>query len=138
MVRSYLTKVFLVIALVFFSIISVKDAFAWGGGRDCASSKKVVVSNLPFGCRAITARNARYYYNHSSVYYKRSPSGYIVISDPNYYSERGRVVVNIFDLQRGIFAITLNRFRNGYLGPMNEYYSVLPTAVQLRLRYIDK
>jgi hypothetical protein len=127
-----------VIALVFFSVIVVKDAFAWVGGKDRASSKKVVVSNPLFGRRAITIRNARYYYNHSGVYYRRSPLGYIVISDPNYYSGMGRVVINIFDLQRGIFAITLNRFRNGYLGPMGEYYSVLPTTVQLRLRYIDK
>jgi len=99
----------------------------------------VTVSSLPFGCGIRMVKNTEYYY-YKGVYYKRSPLGYVV-SDPgiitgNSLAGKESVVINVPDLRGGFVAIALNRFSNGFVGPQGEYYSMLPTSAQLRLRYL--
>lgn len=114
------------------------------------------VTYLPYGHRTIYIGGARYY-EYDNVYYQPySNRGYIVVPRPvvryEYISpnvvyvpatvpaqsqvgERETVTINVPTHSGGSTAITLLRTSDGFVGPQGEFYTSLPTAEQLRVRY---
>jgi hypothetical protein len=97
-----------------------------------------VVSTIPVGHRTVVVAGTPYYY-YDNVYYRRCPTGYVVVQSPTVMLPQGTsretVIVNVPTASGMPIAITLVRYPNGYVGPQGEFYPELPTADQLRYRY---
>ncbi len=104
-----------------------------------------VITSLPFGySTVIVAGEPYYYYNH--IYYRRHPSGYLVVPAPVVSAPvvvdpplpalaSGTAVINVPHVKGGFTAVTLVRRATGYVGPQGEYYEGNPTVEQLQALY---
>ncbi len=99
-----------------------------------------VVANIPFGHTTLTIGSVPYYY-YDRAYYRRCPSGYIVVQDPVIvtpgYAQSGNevVIINVPNASGGYTQVRLVRSGNGYVGPQGEYYPGSPSIEQLRVLY---
>jgi len=104
-----------------------------------------VITSLPFGySTVIVAGEPYYYYNH--IYYRRHPSGYLVVPTPVVSAPvvvessvpaltTAAVTINVPNVRGGFTAVTLVRRATGYVGPQGEYYEGNPTVEQLQALY---
>ena len=78
--------------------------------------------------------------HHETVYTNAEP---VEVTDVVYMSsvnqpqvyDRETVTINVPSSNGGNIVITLVRYSNGFVGPQGEFYPILPTAEQLRIRY---
>jgi hypothetical protein len=108
----------------------------------------VVVRALPVGHGTIIINGSTYYY-YEHTYYRRCPSGYIVVEQPvpekrviytapatDYGLDGSTTVkINVPNPRGGFNEVILVRTVNGYIGPQGEYYSGNPTVRQLSALY---
>ena len=78
--------------------------------------------------------------HHETVYANAEPveaTDVVYMSSVNQSQvyDRETVMINVPSRNGGSIAITLVRYSNGFVGPQGEFYSTLPTAEQLRIRY---
>jgi hypothetical protein len=78
--------------------------------------------------------------NHETVYANAEPvkaTDVVYMSSVNQsqVSDRETVTINVPNSNGGNIAITLVRHSNGFVGPQGEFYPILPTTEQLRIRY---
>ncbi|MCX5705395.1 MAG: hypothetical protein NTZ92_05010 [Candidatus Omnitrophica bacterium] len=78
--------------------------------------------------------------HHETVYANAEPVGatdaaYISSVNQSQVYDRETVTINVPSRNGGSIAITLVGYDNGFVGPQGEFYSTLPTAEQLRIRY---
>ncbi len=107
-----------------------------------------VISKLPHGHKVIVVNGVQYY-NFNDAYYKHTPAGYIVVSNPTTIGletpqttsievpkDRGKpFVVNIPNTDGGYTTVTLTRSGKGFIGPQGEYYPEFPQIEQLKVMY---
>lgn len=105
-----------------------------------------IVTYLPFGHKTIIVGGITYYY-YDNVYYTTCPSGYVVVPAPAIVrpavpvvaqpqkSSGENVVINVPNSDGSYTAVTLTKYRDGYIGPQGEYYPGKPTVEQLKALY---
>lgn len=101
-----------------------------------------VVHFIPSGHRTVVIGGSTYYH-YNNIYYRASPSGYVVVPAPvvnqsvaatqNLSGER--VSINIPNFNGSYTTIVLVKQGGGYVGPQGEYYPGNPTIEQLRALY---
>lgn len=106
-----------------------------------------IVASLPPRHQTVYVRGSSYYYC-DGVYYRPCSSGYVVVqapatttvvaapavTQPNTTSGE-TIVINIPNANGGYTAVTLTKYKIGYIGPQGEYYGDHPTVEQLRVLY---
>ena len=168
-----------VVLLLAFTVAYSSNAFAWGGrdgghghyyyrgghwygggwfwgGFATGLAIGTIVTTLPPYYDTVYISGAPYYY-YDSVYYRPSPSGYIVVPAPATNAvvaapaatavaatpavtqpkavSGETVVINIPNASGGYTPVTLIKHKTGYIGPQGEYYEGHPTVEQLRVLY---
>lgn len=166
------------IFLLAFTVVYSSDALAWNGHGGhghyyyhgghwydngwfwgwFASSLTIgtIVATLPPYYDTVYVSGSPYYW-YDGIYYRRCPSGYVVVSAPAVApvvaapavttvvaapaviqpqaTSGETVVINIPNASGGYTPVTLTKHGTGYLGPQGEYYEGHPTVEQLKALY---
>ena len=121
----------------------------------------VIVDFLPSGYSTVIVGGVPYYC-YNNVYYKELPDedGYVVVPNPSANSDEqsasatsptasssttitpkaagksaNKITINIPNAHGGFTPVTLNKFKNGYIGPQGEFYEGKPSIEQLKVLY---
>jgi len=161
-------KTWLIIGLCGLTGLIHSTAFAWGGsyhhrgshwyrhgwfGLDvvvAAPPLGTLVTTLPGGYTTVVVGGAPYYY-YDNVYYRRGPSGYVVIPAPvaaptsvveppvlvsqTPVAAGDTATINVPNSNGSYTPVTLVKRGNGYVGPQGEFYAGNPTVEQLKALY---
>ncbi|MCX5705027.1 MAG: hypothetical protein NTZ92_03070 [Candidatus Omnitrophica bacterium] len=158
---TFSNKFWLIIALSLSLVIPFNNAFARGGPRGGPQ----VIRGGPRGHDYYRYRDRGGYRYNSGWFWGSFATGLVIGSvvarSPSYREtvyvnsafveapdvvyvpsvnqpqvfDRETVIINVPSRNGGSIAITLVRQSNGFVGPQGEFYSALPTAEQLRVRY---
>jgi len=178
MLKQILRNKFIVVTvlLLAFTVSCSSNAFAWGrehghyrysGGHWNNSgwfwgffatglAVGAIVATLPPHYEIVYINNAPYYY-YDNVYYRRCPSGYVVVPEPIVTTvvtapvvtmvattpivtqpkvmSAETTTINIPNASGGYTPVILIKHNTGYIGPQGEYYEGNPTVGQLKVLY---
>ena len=116
----------------------------------------ITIKALPRGYKTVIFKGVKYYYCNG-VYYVKQRNNYIVVDDPidevSALPQEVKVIsepvlsmvqagddqtsftVNIPNAKGDYTSVTLEKSKDGFIGPQGEFYSEFPTVAQLKVMY---